>query len=271
MQLHWDGNNTCLHERNLSAAVGAALDLRTATAADHAAVRQVVRWLLDLRPPAGPMRGAAGTAASARGREIDMRACASCHGHQDGEQYAFESARLGRVEPIERIGTDRARLDSDTPEFPRQQRAHLGFTRFTKTDGYASHPLDGLWLRGPHLHNRPVPTLADLLEQAEARPRAFLRGDDTLHDARGGFRSPPRTPGESVPSDRFRLDTTRPGAGNAGHDDGRGPSRAERDDLLACLRTFRRRFACMDQTLSLGAGHRSRRARAGTPAGAFSW
>jgi hypothetical protein len=238
MQLHWDGNNTSLHERNLSAAVGAGLDLRTATSADHAAIRRVARWLLDLRPPPSPMRGAADAAAVARGRETYMRICASCHGHQDGERYVFEGARIGRVEPIEHIGTDRARLDSYTPAFLRQQRAYLGFNRFTKTDGYANQPLDGLWLRGPYLHNGSVPTLADLLEPAAVRPRAFLRGDDTLDEARGGFRSPPCTPGEPTSPGRFCLDTTRPGNGNAGHDYGTDLSRAEKDDLLAYLRTF---------------------------------
>jgi hypothetical protein len=238
MQLHWDGNNASLHERNLSAAGGAELDLRMATSADHAAIRRVARWLLDPRPPPSPMRGAADPAAVARGRQIYMRACASCHGRQDGERYAFEGARLGHVEPIERIGTDRARLDSYTPEFLRQQRAYLGFSRFTKTEGYANHPLDGLWLRGPYLHNGSVPTLADLLEPAEARPRAFLRGDDTLDEARGGFRSPPCTTGEPAPPGRFCFDTTRPGNGNAGHDYGTGLSRTEKDDLVAYLRTF---------------------------------
>jgi hypothetical protein len=184
------------------------------------------------------MRGAADAAAVARGRETYMRICASCHGHQDGERYVFEGARIGRVEPIEHIGTDRARLDSYTPAFLRQQRAYLGFNRFTKTDGYANQPLDGLWLRGPYLHNGSVPTLADLLEPAAVRPRAFLRGDDTLDEARGGFRSPPCTPGEPTSPGRFCLDTTRPGNGNAGHDYGTDLSRAEKDDLLAYLRTF---------------------------------
>lgn len=237
MQLHWDGNNTSLHERNLSAAVGAGLDLPNATSADHAAIRRVARWLLDLRPP--PSLLAAGDAAAvARGRVTYMRVCAACHGYQDGARYVFEGARLGQVEPIGRIGTDRARLDSYTPAFLRQQREQLGFTRFTKTDGYANHPLDGLWLRGPYLHNGAVPTLADLLAPPEARPRAFLRGDDTLDEARGGFRSPPCTPGEPVPRGRFCVDTTRHGNGRGGHDYGTGLSQAEKEDLLAYLRTF---------------------------------
>ncbi|WP_439576730.1 c-type cytochrome [Elioraea sp.] len=238
MQLHWDGNNTSLHERNLSAAVGAGLDLATATAADRAAIRRVARWLLDLRPPPSPMRDSVDAAAVARGRDTYMRDCASCHGYQDGERYVFEGERLGHVEPIERIGTDRARLDSYTPDFMRQQREHLGFSRFTKTDGYANQPLDGLWLRGPYLHNGSVPTLADLLDSADARPRAFLRGDDTLDEARGGFRSPPCTPGDAASAGRFCLDTTRPGNSNAGHDYGTGLSEAEKNDLLAYLRTF---------------------------------
>src|SRR5262245_41131751 len=51
MQLHWDGNNRSLAERNLSAAIGAGVTPRTV---DHAAIRRVAAWLGDLRPPPSP-------------------------------------------------------------------------------------------------------------------------------------------------------------------------------------------------------------------------
>ena len=86
--------------------------------------------------------------------------------------------RLGRVEDIDTIGTDRHRLDSYTDVFAANQYAlypesAYRFTRFRKTRGYANHPLDGIWLRAPYLHNGSVPTLADLLEPAERRPKTF--------------------------------------------------------------------------------------------------
>lgn len=238
MQLHWDGNNTSLAERNLSAAVGAGLDLPGATAADRAAIRRVARWLLDLRPPPSPMRAAQDAAAVARGRDIFMRDCAACHGHQESDGYVFEGRHLGRVEPIGRIGTDRARLDSYTEAFLLRQREVLGFTGFRKTDGYANQPLDGLWLRGPFLHNGSVPTLSDLLAPPRARPAAFIRGLDIIDAERGGFASPPCEPGQPVPAGAICFDTGLPGNGNAGHSYGTTLDEAERRDLLSYLKTF---------------------------------
>ena len=48
------------------------------------------------------------------------------------------------------------------------------FSKFRSTNGYVAMPLDGLWLTGPFLHNGSVPSLADLLEPVEARPRTIL-------------------------------------------------------------------------------------------------
>jgi hypothetical protein len=55
-----------------------------------------------------------------------------------------------------------------------------GFHHFRKLSGYVAQPTDGLWLRAAYLHNGSVPTLADLLEQPQNRPKAFLRGRNYL-------------------------------------------------------------------------------------------
>ncbi|EHQ53167.1 hypothetical protein ECTPHS_10781 [Ectothiorhodospira sp. PHS-1] len=41
--------------------------------------------------------------------------------------------RLGQVEPIETIGTDRARLDSYTESFRQAQQEYLGFRAFVSS------------------------------------------------------------------------------------------------------------------------------------------
>src|SRR6516165_5533219 len=51
MHLHWDGNNTSLAERNLSAAMGAGV---TPDSADFATINRVANWLRTLRPPPSP-------------------------------------------------------------------------------------------------------------------------------------------------------------------------------------------------------------------------
>src|SRR5262249_58687956 len=119
--------------------------------------------------------------------------CAACHD--------WRGAAVGRVEPIERIGTDPFRLDSFTPEFAFNQNTFGSgqwwrFRHFRKTNGYVNMPLDGLWARAPYLHNGSVPTLRDLLDEAPRkpgttetgkRPAGFYRGDDEYDPMEVGF------------------------------------------------------------------------------------
>ena len=235
MQLHWDGNNPSLAERNLSAALGAGV---TPDTVDHDRLERVARWLQDLPPPPSPHKpdGDAVT----RGAAIYARDCAACHGRQGAEGYEFTGRYLGQVEPLERIGTDRARLDSYTEEFQQRQVTELfagtpyAFREFRKTGGYANMPLDGLWLRGPYLHNGSVPTLYDLLNPPAARPVTFSRGSDVVDGQKGGFVSPPCTEVD----EGVCFDTRLPGNSNAGHVYGTGLTPDQKADLLAYLLTF---------------------------------
>jgi hypothetical protein len=238
MNLHWDGNNASLEERNLSAAIGAGVNPRTV---DHPAIERVAAWLATLRPPDSPHRPDA--QAVARGKAVYREACAACHGWQDDRAYVFRGDRLGHVERIVDVRTDRSRLDSYTEWFRQRQLNELfagtryQFRHFKKTDGYANMPLDGLWLRGPYLHNGSVPTLADLLKAPDERPRAFVRGLDVIDPVNGGFQSPPCRPGVPLPQG-VCFDTTQPGNGAGGHVYGTGRNAAEKADLLAYLLTF---------------------------------
>ncbi len=81
--------------------------------------------------------------------------------------------KSARSVSIGAIGTDRHRLDSYTTTFALNQYglypdSPYRFTHFRKTNGYANQPLDGIWVRGPYLHNGSVPTLRDLLERPGA-------------------------------------------------------------------------------------------------------
>jgi hypothetical protein len=238
MHLHWDGNNTSLQERNLSAAIGAGVTPETV---DLHAIAKVATWLGDLKPPPSPHQVDA--AAAQRGRALYMTNCAGCHGYQDGSNYVFQGAMLGQVDPNSRLGADPGRLDSYTEKFRERQLKELfagtpyQFRYFTKTDGYANMPLDGLWLRGPYMHNGAVPTLRALLAPPAERPRAYIRGIDVVDGTNGGFAAPPCQPGQPVPRG-FCYDTTLPGNGNGGHLYGTNLPAAEKQDLLAYLLTF---------------------------------
>jgi hypothetical protein len=237
MNLHWDGNNNSLAERNLSAALGAGA---TQDSVDHASVERVAAWLQELHPPPSPYRP--DPTLVAHGRELYMSGCAGCHGYQQGDQYVFQGAKIGLVDPISGIETDPARLNSYTEKLRDYQLTLFAgtpyhFSHFKKTDGYANLPLDGLWLRAPYLHNGSVPTLYDLLLPPDQRPKRFVRGLDVLDGSKGGFSAPDCTPGASDAT-VFCYDTALPGNGNGGHLYGTDLSQSDKDALLAYLLTF---------------------------------
>jgi len=92
-------------------------------------------------------------------------------------------------------------------------------------------------LRAPYLHNGSVPTLADLLEDPQSRPKAFARGGEVLDSNRGGFVAPSCDPRHSEKA-VFCFDTTLPGNDNSGHLYGTDLAAADKADLLAYLLTF---------------------------------
>jgi mono/diheme cytochrome c family protein len=238
MHLHWDGNNTSLAERNLSAAMGAGV---TPDSVDFEAIDRVADWLKTLRPPPSPYQPDA--AAVGRGRDVFMVQCRGCHGSQQAHDYDFTGQSIGKVEPNTRLGVDSYRLDSYTEKFREYQLANFfkgtphQFKYFVKTDGYANLPLDGLWLRAPYLHNGSVPTLAALLAAPGQRPAAFVRGSDKLDAINGGFEAPGCDP-KSPPAGAFCYDTQQPGNGNSGHLYGTDLDPPAKANLLAYLLTF---------------------------------
>ena len=238
MELHWDGNNKSLAERNLSAALGAGVTVKSV---DHKAIERVADWLQTLKPPESPHKVDA--AASERGKALYIRDCAACHGWQNQDRYVFEGQHLGKVTPNTELKVDPGRLDSYTETFRERQVNELfagtpyQFKYFTKTNGYANMPLDALWLRGPYLHNGSVPTLRALLTAPAERPKAYLRGGDVIDGKNGGFVSPECDP-KNPPAKGYCYNTALPGNGNGGHEYGTTLSASEKDDLVAYLLTF---------------------------------
>jgi hypothetical protein len=80
-----------------------------------------------------------------------------------------------------------------------------------------------------------VPTIRDLLERAENRPKAFYRGYDLIDAAGGGFVSQPGTPAERYGT---LYETKMPGNGNGGHLYGTDLSDEAKQSLLAYLKTL---------------------------------
>jgi hypothetical protein len=187
MHLHWDGNNDSVEERNRSAAFGSGA---VPTTLDRQSLEIIADWLRSdgNLPPKYPFTIDATLAE--RGKPLYAEYCAACHGASGRD---FSGSRVGTVEPIDRIRTDPCRLDNYTHELAVEQGNLYAaypkerFSHFRKTNGYANMPLDGIWLRAPYLHNGSVPTVRDLLEPAEKRPKAFYRGNDVIDQCKLGF------------------------------------------------------------------------------------
>lgn len=236
--LHWDGNNTSVRERNISAAIGAGVTaphsgLGGRSSLDEPSMARLAEWVLDLAPPPFP-----GTqidrAKAGRGAAHFAAHCADCH--------APGGARLGRVEPLAgaRLRTDPHRLNSFPPEMAERMNTWGGaydwrFQNFRKTDGYANQLLDGVWARAPYLHNGSVPTLRDLLRPPGERPKTFRRGSDVYNWADLGFDSTTAREGGRT---YFEFDTTLPGNGNGGHLYGVDLPAEAKDELLEYLKTL---------------------------------
>jgi hypothetical protein len=242
MNLHWDGNNSSVQERDLSAALGAGV---TPTTVDRAAIGRVERWMSDVQPPQFPDPSAINAVAAEQGRTLYARYCADCHGMRDPSGvYSYDRnrfQRLGEITPLDAIGTDRGRWASYTQAFAGAQNTlYAGypwrFSHFRKTVGYANQPLDGVWARSPYLHNGSVPTLRDLLEPANKRPGIWYRGSDLFDVKKVGYRSEAGT-GE----DLFRYDTSVLGNGNSGHEGaayGTELSPSDKDALVEYMKTL---------------------------------
>lgn len=256
MQLHWDGNNNMVEERNKSAAFGTGT---TPPTIDLGRIARIEDWLRNANPPSYPF--SIDQARAEKGAPIYKKYCSGCHGASgqafgtaEGDRKieclkpgepdeALYGPRVGKITSIQGIGTDRRRLDSYTYALAvNQSTLYAGydwrFCHFRKTFGYANMPLDGLWLRAPYLHNGSVPTLRELLEPSEKRPKAFYRGYDVYDAGKVGFVS---AVAEEGGRKYFRYDTSLPGNGNEGHE---GPAYGtqlapgDKDALIEYLKTF---------------------------------
>ena len=254
---HWDGNNSMMEERNKSAAFGTGTFPPTIDLKQMARIEQ---WLLHKEPPKYPFP--INPQLSEQGEKLYAQYCANCHGRNGRD---FNGEYVGDIVPIDKIGTDRHRLDSYTEQLAvAQNTLYAGypwrFSHFRKTFGYVNLPLDGVWLRAPYLHNGSVPTLRDLLNPSAERATVFYRGYDVFDPVKIGFVSDVsrfdeegRSKDDSEnPRKYFRFDTQmKPGGltprdrnegnSNVGHE---GPaygttlSAQEKDAIVEYLKTF---------------------------------
>jgi hypothetical protein len=229
MNLHWDGDNSSVRERNFSAAFGAGA---TRENIDIPAIDRVREWIDILPPPPYPFAKTNDSNALARGEQIYKQSCAECH--SIGGKYT------GQVTPLQDVATDEHRFNAYTEKLvPIQREWGKGyeweFKHFRKTDGYANAPLDGIWARAPYLHNGSVPTLYDLLTPAANRNQGnnfFYTGHGVYDTVNVGFRTDVSVlNGVKVPM--FVI--TERGNSNKGHTGARYGTELSEDDKRALI------------------------------------
>lgn len=210
-------------------------------------------WLMNLPAPKYPLT--IDPALAARGRPVFEQHCAECHA-------SGRDNRLGTVIPLAEIGTDPERVNAWTRQAAdsanRTVRNLTGITRTPMgkpdTPGYIALQLDGLWLRGPYLHNGSVPTVRALLDPEERRPRTFYRGYDVLDRWNLGFvsrrcsGSQAELPQQSKPTEPqwgcmpnnegWFYDTSERGNSNFGHRYGLELSDGMKSALVEYLKTL---------------------------------
>ena len=235
---HWDGLNTSLTEVVRSSALGDGATQKTIPLADLDRLQSYITN--ELKPPRFPTPIA--KERSERGKRIyegkeenqgQEESCASCH--------APQGKRFRQVIPNSKknLDTDGYRLEMWTKDAADAYNNHVRnpswrFKAFRDMDGYVAVPLDGLWLRAPYLHNGSVPSLRDLLNPPERRPKVFWRGYDVYDFKNIGFTST----GRKAEEIGVRFDTSRPGNGNGGHLYGTKLNPDQKEALLTYLKSL---------------------------------
>ena len=214
---HWDGLNPDLKEVVISSSIGDGSTLKWIdkdlkrwdnSGETRSNLRRIYDFLMEAPVPKYPLP--IDQPLAAKGKPIYDRECADCH--------AFGGKRTGTIIPADQVGTDANRLAMWTPESVTAYTNLAGpypwrMTHFVKNNGWQSCALDGVWLRGPYLHNGSVPTLADLLKPVDQRPKTFYRGYDVLDRTNVGFISS----GDEAKRLGMLVDTSEQGNGNGGH------------------------------------------------------
>jgi len=239
MELHWDGNNNSVAQRNLSASYGAGA---TRENVDLKSLARIEQWMTTLKPPKfeeyHPYVNI-NEAAAGRGKVIYKKYCYDCH-DKNGNY-------VGKVVPLDEskdpgaasfIRTSEWRLNSYTEKL-KDLQLDYGLKNFKKTNGYANAPLDGIWARAPYLHNGSVPTMRQLLTpEKERSKKTFLRGHGVFDTENLGIDTTIERAG-GLPA--WEFDTSLEGNSNQGHSGyeyGTELSDEEKDDLIEFLKTL---------------------------------
>ncbi|MFT6328868.1 MAG: hypothetical protein ACJAYN_000795 [Bermanella sp.] len=226
LHVHWDGNNNSVDERNISAALGAGA---TPNTLDHAGIKRVREYIWTLQPPTFPF--AINYQKFDEGKVLYKEYCYECH--------EPEGKYIGQVVPNSKLGADPER----TMAFNQEMAGFMNsigegkpwaFKQFRVTEGYVNALMDGVWLRAPFLHNGSVPTMRDLLNHEDDRPKIFYKGNDIYDAEKMGYVSDKASLNGKTFS---KFDTSLRGNGNSGHNYGTALTPDQKDTLIEYMKT----------------------------------
>ncbi|MCY7305640.1 MAG: cytochrome c [Rhodoferax sp.] len=240
MQMHWDGNTDVFEERNIISSL--AIIGKNIEYMDLTRLNRIASFIGGVLPPryedlAPPLNGkpAINFELTDRGAGLFKARCSSCH--------APDGIRLGRVEPLATLGTDPERLHDFSAALVNGinslQTDVWKLRHFKLQSGYVNNLLDGVWLRGPYLHNGSVPNLWELLKKPDLRPKRYCRGSDVVDWENVGYVA--RILADSDKEgcgENFLYDTAVKGNSNAGHDFGTDLSDQDKKALVEFLKTL---------------------------------
>lgn len=170
-------------------------------------LRELALWVKSSKVPQYPLEW--DQALVQAGKPLFDQQCGSCHA-RDGKKKGTEI-------PVAEIGTDRELANK------------------VGAGGYVADLLDGIWMRGPYLHNGSVPSVADLLKPPAQRPMTFYRGNNLLNDRDLGFVS---TLAQEKGLHFALFDTRQPGNSNTGHSYGTDLSDHDKKAIIEYLKTL---------------------------------
>jgi hypothetical protein len=271
--LHWDGNTNSLMQRNVgqSMGLGAVYDpsTRSSTVLPYELYRlDELTRVLDA--PAWPaIFPPIDTKRAERGKAIYAKHCLSCHTSPDNPDEKVREQIIDlaviktdptRVEnfaiPVERQSgrngnfaealrkaaagfTDQAYVDNGIPK-SEQAKMDLPVDQvgWRTNHGYVSRPLVAIWGTAPFLHNGSVPTIHDLLQPADKRPKSFIVGHREYDPVKLGYVSEKsKIPAELLGKPPLmEYDATIKGNLNSGHEYGVSLSDEDKINLLEYLK-----------------------------------
>ncbi len=257
--LHYDSNTTSVIERNVGQALGlgAVVDDETKESTvkpDN--LNKLEQLARKITPPVWPdeLFGAVDKTKFDRGQQVFADNCLGCHPHKapspaDQEKLNFD---------LDEIGTDRVRAETFAEKLPDgtdyykslgdalgvitdkayanigvspEERKELEKARppeFRAIKKYAGRPLVAIWASAPYLHNGSVPTMWDLLQPADKRPKKFPVGHREYDPVKLGYATDVKEP-------KTTFDTSKPGNQNIGHEGPKYGTDLRDDDKWALI------------------------------------